>query len=44
MVRKRTEADEKNYKNGKLDGLWGKWDEDGNITETKTYKNAKKVQ
>ena len=33
-----------NYKEGKKEGLWTTWDEDGNITETKTYKNGKEVQ
>ena len=35
---------EGNWTDRERDGLWTKWDKDGNITETKTYKNGKLVQ
>lgn len=35
---------EGNYKNGKKDGLWTEWDNDGNVTMTKKYSNGELVE
>ena len=35
---------EKNYKNGKKDGLMTDWDKEGNVTKTKTYKDGELVK
>ena len=29
-----------NFKDGKREGLWEEFDEDGNLTETRTYRNG----
>ncbi len=35
---------ERNYENGKKEGLWTWWDEEGNITKTETWKNDELVE
>jgi antitoxin component YwqK of YwqJK toxin-antitoxin module len=35
---------EGNYKDGKRDGFWTFWDENGNITKTETYSNGELVK
>jgi len=34
----------RNYIDGKKDGLWEYFDEDGNLTETKEYKNGELIE